>query len=324
MNRLHSRRRGAFTLIELLVVIAIIAILIGLLLPAVQKIREAANRTQCQNNLKQLGLAMLNYANVNNNCIPACHSSSPSISWTVFILPYIEQQNILNTSSLMTVSYDSAPNLAIIQTPIKIFVCPSTYPPNPVNQTPTGVALSGPMGLCDYGALNQVDPDFYLNSGMVYTLAQATAANNLTPPGFLTAAMYKDYPTPILGISDGTSNTIMLAEDAGQPSNWVLGKLVSASSPTGDWGWADPKFVYSIKGCDPKTGQPVKSSATSGNPSCVMNCNNNAEMYSFHPGGVNTVFCDGSVHFLTQSISPAAIAALVTKAGGEVLPSNAF
>ncbi|HTU22155.1 MAG TPA: DUF1559 domain-containing protein [Gemmataceae bacterium] len=324
MNRLPSPRRGAFTLIELLVVIAIIAILIGLLLPAVQKVREAASRSQCQNNLKQLGLALLNYANVNNNCIPASHAGSPDMSWTVFILPYIEQQNILNSSALMTASYDSAPNLATIQIPIKTFVCPSTPSPTVPNSTPSGVALPGPMALCDYGALNQMEPDFYLNTGMVYTLAQATAANTGTPPGFLTAAMYKDYPSPILGISDGTSNTIALAEDAGQPSNWVLGKLSAAGSPTGDWGWADPKFVYSIEGSDPTTGKVVKSSSSSGNPACVMNCNNNGELYSFHPGGIDTVFCDGSVHFLSQSISPAAIAALVTRAGGEVLPADAF
>jgi prepilin-type N-terminal cleavage/methylation domain-containing protein/prepilin-type processing-associated H-X9-DG protein len=325
MSILPVRRRGAFTLVELLVVIAIIAILIGLLLPAVQKVRSAAQRAQCQNNLKQLGLGILAYTDANNNCIPSSHTSSPSISWTVFILPYIEQGNLLSTyPSLMTASYDTAANLQAVTTPISLFVCPATPAPGNVNTTPTGVKLPGQMGLCDYGALNQMEPDFYLNADMPYTLAQATAANNLTPPGFLTAAMWKGNPIPILAITDGTSNTIMLAEDAGQPNNWVLGTLDSAAGPTGDWGWADPKFVYSVEGSDPATGKIVKSSATSGTPSCSMNCNNNGEMYSFHTGGVNTVFVDGSVHFLNQNAPPNVIAALVTADGGEVVGPGAF
>jgi prepilin-type N-terminal cleavage/methylation domain-containing protein/prepilin-type processing-associated H-X9-DG protein len=343
--RPHSIRRHAFTLIELLVVIAIIAILIGILLPAVQKVREAANRAQCQNNLKQLGLAMANYADVNNNCIPSSHDPKGSVtgeaSWTIYALPYIEQGNLLTTyPSLLTASYDTAgsPNLTAIQTPIKTFVCPSTPSQKTPSTTPSGVALTGPMGLCDYGAINQMQPNFYyLNSGFPpnQTGALATAANNLTPPGFLTAAMYKGstdkttglptspWPIPILAIADGTSNTIMLAEDAGQPTNWVLGK--NTGTLTGDWGWADPTFVYSIEGSDPSTGKTAKSSDTSGKiASCTMNCNNGGEMYSFHQGGINVVFVDGSVHFLAQSIAPSVLAALVTMGGGEVIDGGAF
>jgi len=317
----RSERRGAFTLIELLVVIAIIAILIGLLLPAIQKVRSAAARIQCSNNLKQLGLGMINYAGDNGNAFPPSHTSSPSISWSVFVLPYVEQGTLLASSPLTTLAYDNKANLQAIQTPLKVFVCPATPPPATPSTTPSGVALTGPMGLCDYGALNQMMPDFYLNPGMPYTLAQATAANALTPPAFMTAALYKGTPTPILAILDGTSNTILLVEDAGQPTNWVMGK--ATATVTGDWGWADPKFVFSVEGSDPTTGAVVKSSATTGNPACSMNCNNNGEIYSFHSGGAMAVFCDGSVHFLSQSISPTTMAALVTMAGNEVLdPSN--
>jgi prepilin-type N-terminal cleavage/methylation domain-containing protein/prepilin-type processing-associated H-X9-DG protein len=320
---MKMQKRNGFTLIELLVVIAIIAILIGLLVPAVQKVRAAAARIQCQNNLKQLGLGMLNYANVNRNSFPPSHTSSPSISWTVVILPYIEQGNVLMASStLRTAAYDSASNLAAIQTTIPIFICPSTPTPTQINATPSGVALAGPMGLCDYGALNQVSPAFYLNQPQQYTVAQALVANASTPPGFLSAAMFKGAPTSILTIADGTSNTILLGEDAGQPSSWVLGKQVAGT--TGDWGWADPKFVYSIEGSDPTTGAIPKSTATSGNPACTMNCNNNGEFYSFHTGGINTVFCDGSVHFIAQTVAPSVISSLVTIAGGEVFDASSF
>jgi prepilin-type processing-associated H-X9-DG protein len=180
------------------------------------------------------------------------------------------------------------------------------------------------MGLCDYGAINEVFPSVYLIPGMQYTFAQATTAAADTPHDFLTGAMYKTNSTPILAITDGTSNTIMLGEDAGQPNNWVLGNRAPATSPTPDWGWADSGFAYSINGCDPTTGAVIKSSATTGNPSCLINCNNNGELYSFHTGGVNIAFCDGSVHILATSITPPVLAALVTKSGGEVLPGNAY
>ncbi len=316
-------KRNGFTLIELLVVIAIIAILVGLLLPAIQQVRSAAARTQCGNNLKQLGVAMHNYATANNNCFLSSHDTNAagnSISWTVSILSYIEMDMINQANpNLQILPYDDPSNAAGIQTTIKLFVCPATTPPNGalLNATPSGVALPGPIGLCDYGALNQMEPDFYLNAAMPYTLAQATTAGADNPPDFLTAAMFKGPPVSIFAITDGTSNTIMLGEDAGAPTNWVLNNVPSPTKTTGDWGWADPKFVYSIEGADPSTGKVIKSSATTGNPSCTMNCNNDGEFYSFHKGGINTLFCDGSVHFLQQSVAPSVIAALVTRGGGE-------
>ena len=304
---MRSSSRRAFTLIELLVVIAIIAVLIGLLLPAVQKVREAASRSSCSNNLKQLGLSLVQYAGVNNNSFPPSHTTTPTKhSWSAYCLPYIEQSNLFNMYSF-SVNFDAAANHPAIQAELKMFVCPSTPARKSPNTSPGGVALTGPMGDNDYGAINQVFPDFYI-------------LNNIPMPANTTSVLQPDMPTPITSVTDGTSNSIMLAEVAGQPIHYILG--VDQGANTADWGWADPGFAFSVNGCDPTTGAIIKQTATSGNPSCVMNCNNDSEMYSFHRSGVNVVFADGSVHFLANTIDVHTIAALCTKSGGEVIPHS--
>src|SRR5262245_39373920 len=123
MYHVRPRRCRGFTLIELLVVIAIIGVLIALLLPAVQKVREAANRTHCANNRKQVGLAMNNYHNV-YQVFPPGQANRPNTSWAAFILPYLEQEN-LSRQYDFTAAFDDAKNLAVTQTPLKIMVCPS-------------------------------------------------------------------------------------------------------------------------------------------------------------------------------------------------------
>jgi prepilin-type N-terminal cleavage/methylation domain-containing protein/prepilin-type processing-associated H-X9-DG protein len=320
MAKAHRGISKGFTLIELLVVIAIIAVLIALLVPAVQKVREAAARTQCINNLKQIGLALHNFADGHANSFPPTDTtSSPaspspyttqSNSWCAYVLPYLDQEPLFNLYTF-TVSYDNAANHAVIANSLAVFICPAA--PNAESRgipllTPTGVTLTTPMGIQDYGPIHLVEADFFL-------------INNIVTPADTSGAMQPTYPTPIIRIADGTSNTILVAEDAGQPLNFVLGKQVATSTPTPDWGWADPGFRWSLNGADPTTGAIAKASATSGHASCTINCNNNAEFYSFHTGGMNCVFADGSVHFIQADITPTAIAVLCTKNGGESVSS---
>jgi prepilin-type N-terminal cleavage/methylation domain-containing protein/prepilin-type processing-associated H-X9-DG protein len=336
--RFVSRSRSAFTLIELLVVIAIIAILIGLLLPAVQKIREAAARLQCQNNLKQIGLAIHGYHDT-YNALPPSHNATDG--WTALTLPYIEQGNVYNLYTV-GLGYDQGNNAAVITNTMKIFVCPSAPSSRPqITQSPSGygssVQLPGVMGVIDYGAVNQVFDGFYIANGLPVPAGYPTTCLGPLQP---------NTPTPLTSITDGTSNTIMIAEDAGEPQSYVLGKPVSTvrppgkniiktegiGTPTPDWGWADPGFAYSINGCDPTTGFIIQHDGPNAGlvsdggggfikpsgPAVFINGNNNGELYGFHTAGCNVVFADGSVHFLTAAMSPAAFAALVTARGGEV------
>jgi prepilin-type N-terminal cleavage/methylation domain-containing protein/prepilin-type processing-associated H-X9-DG protein len=332
--------RKGFTLIELLVVIAIIAVLIGLLLPAVQKVREAANRVSCQNNLKQIGLAIHGYHD-SYQALPPSHNATDG--WTAMTLPWVEQDNVYRQYQ-MGVGYDQGTNPTVIIDHMKIFACPSAPGQDGVFQilqSPSAYGsaaqLPAMMGVIDYGAVNQVFDGFYIANGLP------------VPAGYPTTCLGPLQPnkkTPLSWILDGTSNTIMIAEDAGEPTSFVLGqadlttrppgkntiKTEGVGTPTPDWGWADPGFAYSINGCDPTTGYIIQhdgphaglvSNGAGGfippsNTPVFINGNNNGELYSFHPGGANVVFADGLVHFLNQSMGAAAFAALVTARGGEV------
>ncbi len=311
-----TSRRSGFTLIELLVVIAIIAILIGLLLPAVQKVREAAARMKCSNNLKQLGLAMHNFANSNDNKFPPSYIFDPSKpnahAWGVYMLPYIEQDNLFRMYNL-NIIFVAGSNPAVVRVPLKSFQCPSSPDTDKIYTCPT--ALAGAYGLPPYQAATS---DYHVISGVMGSLWNIVVGG---PSGGRAGALEPNTMTPILGVTDGTSNTILLAEIAGKNDRWVRGQKLSTGTEQGG-GWGDP-----FSGENWLSGSDTTGSVSPG--PCLIGCTNGQPLgstarglYSFHSTGTNLLFCDGSVRFVSNATSPSAVCFLVTRAGGEVIPGN--
>jgi prepilin-type N-terminal cleavage/methylation domain-containing protein/prepilin-type processing-associated H-X9-DG protein len=304
-----SRPRLGFTLIELLVVIAIIAILIALLVPAVQKVREAAANTQCKNNLKQFGLALHNYAGATKR-LPSTRFNTPDGgrgSWTVHVLSYIEQGNLERVYD-KSINWDKGVNLTTGQQAMAVFICPAV-PSGRLTATSgatTGVVL-GPM---DYVVPHQIRNHFYQANGI--TNPGGTANNR--------GALVNGVDVTLVGITDGTSNTIMILENGGRPTWYTLGKSMNVVLPRPEgFGWTDPDTGSgSIDGTHPTTGA-INSATSFAGGTCIMNCNNDSEPYAFHPGGMNVCMADGSVRWLSASVNAATFAALITATGNEAV-----
>lgn len=301
------RYRSAFTLIELLVVIAIIAVLIGLLLPAVQKVREAAARAKCVNNLKQIGLALHNYhdAYLKFPYTTSSQFNSSRTSWAATIFPFIEQPwNPVALSPFGT--RNNVPESHVVP----IYICPSDGRP---------LSDSGDYGLIHYlgvTAPNTHHWDSFGNpprntsfQGILVRRTYYFNSNNRTDAGM----EMNNPPTTMNGIPDGTSNTLMVGERPPHSAN--------------EWGvWAYEHLDSTLGAGNSLFGESTSDTGAScpvGNqyfqPGRQSNPCDIHHFWSLHTGGGNWVFGDGSVRFLTYAAGVTVIPALATKAGGEVV-----
>lgn len=304
---MRTLRRSGFTLIELLVVIAIIAVLIALLLPAVQQAREAARRSQCKNNLKQIGLALHNYHDTMNAMPPgwigvtlgaADHTGNNGFSWGTFILPYVDQAPLygkINFSYGMT----DSPNVDLLKQHLAVFQCPSDPKPDTFDTDDTP---SVTLATSNYaGVFGTIEPD---NCEIPYGTVEDGKPSALTAQGQCVSngAFFHNSLVRLRDFTDGTSNTIIV----GERKTWT--------NPTNTSEVVYGTWAGSVPGGEDAFARVI------GHAGHLPNEGHDAEDFgSSHVGGAHFVMGDGHVTFISQYMDEGVFNALATRSGGEVV-----
>jgi prepilin-type N-terminal cleavage/methylation domain-containing protein/prepilin-type processing-associated H-X9-DG protein len=303
--RLPTPRR-AFTLIELLVVIAIVAILIGLLLPAVQKVREAANRLSCGNNLKQLGLAVHNYHDTNESLVPAWignNALDPDgwATWAVLLLPYLEQDNIYNLWDLRYPASKQTP--AAYQQQLKVLHCPG----RPAFVLSTGDFTPAGGGLTDYAASFGTEAQFDQSNGAIIPVNPPLSYDPSGNPVYTT---WRGQLT-FAGITDGTSQTFLFGEKHVRPKS-LRGRNEDRSAFGGQ-----NNSVRRMAGVGP-TGnvRPLRP------PQDQNGAQANESFGGPHTGVCQFVFADGSVKAVKTTTGVQTLTLLAGRSDGQVIAGD--
>lgn len=310
-----SKKPNAFTLIELLVVIAIIGVLVGLLLPAVQQARESARRASCTNKLKQLGLAVHNYADVNKELPPlarmgAAGQTTPAWAWSALLLPFLEEISLYDDLSVMTqqpADLVGTANGSKLATRLDAFLCPSDTPPQ--DNSPRGVSGGSRFGLTNYPAVSSEGVRVYKHSSQPQNATGVFVAR--TPTSGEPIRKFKD-------ITDGTSSTLLIGERATDQllvnnnggvlsdSERCYTSWIAVQSPHVDnSGW---NGLFEIAG---STGEPINSAAPT--------WNFRHSFRSTHPGGAQFATADAAVFFANENMSLQLLKDMTSVAGGEVI-----